>query len=74
MNKLLTHTCLLLFSTALFAQTSNDGMLYISGDTQFSTVEELDNLDSGEVYNDGEVRPWDGKLITNPMIRQRMKN
>lgn len=31
MNKLLTHTVLLFFTAGLFAQTSNDGMLYISG-------------------------------------------
>lgn len=55
MNKLLTHTCLLLFSTALFAQTSNQGVLYVAEGTQFSTVEAMDNLEDGQFLNDGET-------------------
>ena len=54
-NFLLHITILLLFTFSVAAQTSNEGMLYISKDTQFSTVETLDNLESGEVYNDGEA-------------------
>jgi len=45
----------LLFTFSIQAQTSNQGMLYIAENTQFSTVETLDNLDSGQIYNDGEA-------------------
>ena len=46
---------LLFIFNGLNAQTSNEGMLYISEDTQFSTVESLDNKVSGQFYNDGEA-------------------
>ena len=46
---------MLLAFSGLKAQTSNEGMLYISDGTQFSTVETLDNLDTGKLYNDGEA-------------------
>jgi gliding motility-associated-like protein len=39
----------------LNAQTSNEGMLYINSNTQFSTVERLNNKTSGQFYNDGEA-------------------
>src|SRR5690554_2862498 len=56
MKKFLLHiTILLLFTFSVQAQTSNQGMLYIAENTQFSTVETLDNLESGELYNDGEA-------------------
>src|SRR5690554_1476793 len=55
MNKILTHISLLLFSTALFAQTSNQGVLYVAEGTQFSTVEAMDNLEDGQFFNDGET-------------------
>lgn len=56
MNKqFLIHSASLLLTVGLFAQTSNQGMLYIAEDTQFSTVEELDNLETGKWYNDGET-------------------
>ncbi|OBX25390.1 gliding motility-associated-like protein [Gelidibacter algens] len=37
------------------AQTSNEGMLYVSENTQFSTVERFDNLTTGSFYNDGDT-------------------
>src|SRR5690606_5954196 len=46
---------LALLSFDVFAQTSNEGMLYISDGTQFSTVERLNNKISGQFYNDGEA-------------------
>ncbi|HLW33851.1 MAG TPA: gliding motility-associated C-terminal domain-containing protein [Aequorivita sp.] len=39
----------------LKAQTSNEGMLYISEGTKFSTLERLDNLATGQLYNDGDT-------------------
>src|SRR5690554_1054610 len=45
---------LLIFS-AMKAQTSNEGTLYISENTQFSTVERFDNLSTGTFYNDGDA-------------------
>lgn len=56
MKKSLLHiSVFLLFTFNIHAQTSNQGMLYIAENTQFSTVETLDNLESGKVYNDGEA-------------------
>lgn len=46
---------LLLLTFNMMAQTSNEGMLYISEGTKFSTVERLNNLATGSFYNDGEV-------------------
>lgn len=37
------------------AQTSNEGMLYIAENTEFSTVGALDNRFSGQFFNDGEA-------------------
>lgn len=48
-------SALLFFAFHITAQTSNEGMLYISEATQFSTVETLDNLETGTLYNDGEA-------------------
>src|SRR5690606_24329885 len=38
-----------------FAQTSNEGLLYVSADTKFSTEADLNNKTTGEFYNDGEA-------------------
>lgn len=38
-----------------YAQTTNQGILYVSSDTQFSTLGDLENTTSGEFYNDGEA-------------------
>ena len=46
---------MLLAFNGLKAQTTNKGMLYISESTKFSTVQKLDNLESGKIYNDGET-------------------
>lgn len=48
-------TALLLFTANVKAQTTNEGILYIAENTKFSTVETLDNLESGKLYNDGEA-------------------
>lgn len=57
MQKYSINICILLLFTLTIVQgqTSNEGMLYIAKNTQFSTVEALDNLESGKVYNDGEA-------------------
>lgn len=56
MKKSLLHIwALLMFTFNIMAQTTNEGMLYIAKNTQFSTVETLDNSESGKVYNDGEA-------------------
>lgn len=44
---------LLLLTLNSKAQTSNEGMLYVSEDTKFSTVERFNNLDSASFFNDG---------------------
>jgi len=46
---------LLFIFNGLNAQTSNEGMLYISDGTQFSTLERLNNKATGQFYNDGEA-------------------
>lgn len=46
---------LLLLTFNMMAQTSNEGMLYVSEATEFSTVERFDNLATGSFYNDGEA-------------------
>lgn len=46
---------LAILSVGVFAQTANEGMLYISDGTQFSTMERLNNKISGQFYNDGEA-------------------
>lgn len=38
-----------------FAQTANEGVLYISPDTKFSTEADFNNKPSGGFYNDGEA-------------------
>ena len=56
MKKYLIHiSALLLCTLSIQAQTSNEGMLYVSEGTVFSTVERFDNLSSGEFYNDGDA-------------------
>ncbi|WP_159022236.1 gliding motility-associated C-terminal domain-containing protein [Formosa sp. L2A11] len=55
MKKPLLHICFLLCVTSgIIAQTSNDGVLYISENTQFSTVSGFNNLSQGTFNNDGE--------------------
>ncbi|WP_310992125.1 gliding motility-associated C-terminal domain-containing protein [Aequorivita marina] len=54
-NKLLYISAFLLLSIGMTAQTSNQGMLYVSEGTQFSTVERFDNLVSGSFFNDGDA-------------------
>ncbi|MEO8934834.1 MAG: gliding motility-associated C-terminal domain-containing protein [Xanthomarina sp.] len=49
------HVLLLFVFGFIKAQTSNEGMLYVSGDTQFSTVERFNNLNTGSFYNDGDA-------------------
>ncbi|MDX1774888.1 gliding motility-associated-like protein [Oceanihabitans sediminis] len=44
-----------LFTITSYAQTSNEGMLYVSESTEFSTLEKFDNQLSGEFYNDGDL-------------------
>lgn len=39
----------------MVSQTTNDGVFYISADTQFSTLEDLENTTGGAFYNDGEA-------------------
>ena len=52
---LLYISAFLLFTFTSLAQTSNQGTLYVSDGTEFSTVERFDNLDSGSFFNDGDV-------------------
>lgn len=54
MKNTLTYLGLFLFGGAVIAQTSNEGMLYVADGTQFSSVETLENLETGKFYNDGE--------------------
>ncbi|WP_299782062.1 gliding motility-associated C-terminal domain-containing protein [uncultured Formosa sp.] len=51
---LLQISILLPFSYGMLAQTSNSGVLYVSENTQFSTVSRFDNLSQGTFNNDGE--------------------
>lgn len=56
MKKIILYICpLLLLAISVTAQTSNDGMLYVSEDTKFSTVERFNNLETGSFYNDGDT-------------------
>lgn len=55
MHKTFLYLCALFIFNGLIAQTSNEGMLYISKATAFSTVAKLNNKPSGELYNDGEA-------------------
>lgn len=43
----------LLFTYAAVAQTTNQGMLYVSEGTAFSTVQSFNNEETGAFYNDG---------------------
>ncbi|AFL80253.1 hypothetical protein Aeqsu_0746 [Aequorivita sublithincola DSM 14238] len=54
-NTYLYISTLLLLTFNMLAQTSNEGMLYVSDATKFSTVENFDNLETGSFYNDGEA-------------------
>lgn len=44
---------LIFFSSAIFAQTTNEGKLYVSENTLFSVVEAFDNRETAAFYNDG---------------------
>ncbi len=56
MKKTFLSLCpFLLFAINLMAQTTNSGVLYVSQDTKFSTVERFNNLSSGSFYNDGDT-------------------
>ncbi|WP_133758937.1 gliding motility-associated C-terminal domain-containing protein [Gelidibacter sediminis] len=56
MKKSLLHiSAFLLFTVGVMAQTSNEGMLYVSEGTKLSTLERFDNLSTGQFYNDGDV-------------------
>lgn len=54
-KQLLYISALLFFTFKMIGQTSNEGMLYVSEDTKFSTVERFDNLATGSFYNDGDA-------------------
>src|SRR5690554_1290981 len=54
-KKFFINMASLLLTAGLFAQTSNQGMLYVAEGTQFSTVEAMDNLEEGQFLNDGET-------------------
>ena len=87
MNKLLTYTVLLFFTAGLFAQTSNDGMLYISGGEELNLPQDPEEstdftpLDPDDPMFDPN-RPdhtfvplkTRSLMITNPNIYQRVKN
>ncbi len=56
MKKSLLHiSAFLLFTAGMMAQTSNEGMFYVSEGTKLSTLERFNNLSSGTFYNDGDV-------------------
>ena len=56
MKLFLTHiSALLLFTFTAMAQTSNEGILYVSEGTEFSTVERFNNLETAAFYNDGDA-------------------
>lgn len=44
-----------ILSGSVFSQTTNTGVLSVSGGTEFSTLENFENTASGEFYNDGEA-------------------
>ena len=58
MKKIILHisTLLLFFTCGIMqAQTSNEGMFYITEGTEFSTEGALDNRFSGKFFNDGDA-------------------
>ncbi|EDM43313.1 hypothetical protein SCB49_01122 [unidentified eubacterium SCB49] len=55
MKRQLFYIVLFLLTTSLFAQTSNEGVVYVSPGTQFSTVEDFNNLSTASFINDGEA-------------------
>lgn len=60
MKKSLFHiSAFLLLANNMMAQTSNQGVLYVSEATQFSTVERFDNLATGSFFNDGDTFIYD---------------
>lgn len=54
-NSLYISVILLFAFNFMTAQTSNEGTLYISENTQFSTLERFDNRSTGAFYNDGDA-------------------
>lgn len=46
---------LFILSVTIYAQTSNEGLLYVSTNTKFSTEADMHNKTTGEFYNDGEA-------------------
>src|SRR5690606_30367261 len=54
-NSLYISVILLFAFNFMTAQTSNEGTLYISENTQFSTVARFDNRSTGAFYNDGDA-------------------
>ena len=55
MNKYIFYIASLLLSFTSIAQTTNEGVLYVSEGTEFSTVQRFNNLETGKFYNDGEA-------------------
>ena len=54
-KSLLYLSALLLVTSNVIAQTSNEGVLVISENTQFSTIERFENQSGGSFYNNGEA-------------------
>ena len=54
-KSLLYISVFLLFAFNMMAQTNNEGALYVSEATQFSTVGSFNNLSTGTFYNDGDT-------------------
>jgi len=57
MKKIILHINILLFftTTMVISQTTNQGALYISEGTIFSTLEDFDNQTTGSFINDGDA-------------------
>ncbi|APY12190.1 hypothetical protein BWZ22_13570 [Seonamhaeicola sp. S2-3] len=52
---ILNISTLIFINITILAQTTNEGLLYVSEGTEFSTVEQFDNLETGEFFNDGNA-------------------
>jgi len=55
MKKQIFYITLFLISASLFAQTTNSGEMYISEGTQFSTIQNFNNLTTASFISDGEA-------------------
>jgi len=53
--KVIALSMVLLPLVGTFGQTSNEGLLYVSTATEFSTEADMHNKTTGEFYNDGEA-------------------